>query len=136
MPNILAPTEYLNRLDRAAQYIHWIICKNLKLPHDKKWWEYKIPPMLENNRISFFWSFTAQTNSKIDANRPDIILKDVRRKSRLLIDKTVPIDINLFVMTYKILSGYKDLKVGKMWNLGTKTIFEVTRCPRNDSKMS
>uniref|UniRef100_A0A0L8FXY1 Uncharacterized protein n=1 Tax=Octopus bimaculoides TaxID=37653 RepID=A0A0L8FXY1_OCTBM len=121
---LLAPTEYLNRHDRAAQYIHWVIFKNLDLHHDENWWEHKPPPVLENDHIALLWNFTIQTDRKIDANRPDIILKDFRQKSCLLIDMTVAIDINVSAKTYQKLSKYKDLEIeiSKMWNLKTKTI--------------
>uniref|UniRef100_A0A0L8IIX8 Uncharacterized protein n=1 Tax=Octopus bimaculoides TaxID=37653 RepID=A0A0L8IIX8_OCTBM len=82
--------------------------------------------VLENDHISFLWNFTIQTYGKIDSNRPDIIWKDSKQKSCLLIDMTVPvdIDINISVKTYQKLSKYKDLEteIGKMWNLKTKTI--------------
>ena len=40
---ILAPTEYLNWDDRLGQYIHWCLCKNICLPHERNWWEHKPP---------------------------------------------------------------------------------------------
>uniref|UniRef100_UPI00321971E2 hypothetical protein n=1 Tax=Escherichia coli TaxID=562 RepID=UPI00321971E2 len=64
------------------------------------------------------------TDRKIDANRPDIILKDFKRKPCILIDVTIPIDINVYVKTFQKLSKYKDLEIeiGKMWKLKTRTI--------------
>ena len=32
---ILTSTEYLNRHDRFGQYIHWCLCKNVCLPHER-----------------------------------------------------------------------------------------------------
>ena len=31
-------TEYLQRQNRVASFIHWILCKNFNLPHTEKWY--------------------------------------------------------------------------------------------------
>ena len=33
----LAPNEYLNRHNRAAQYLHWKICKHYRAQHAENW---------------------------------------------------------------------------------------------------
>lgn len=49
-------------------------------------------------------------NWQIDGNRPDIILKDFRRKACHLIDMTVPTSITVSVKTYENLTKYKNFK--------------------------
>ena len=50
--SLLAPTEYLNRIDRLDQYIHWCLCKNFGLPHESNWWEHKPPKVIENKNAT------------------------------------------------------------------------------------
>ena len=46
-------------------------------------------------------------------------MKDCKKKTRLLIDMTVPADRNLSLKEYEKISGYKDLEIEiqKMWHL-------------------
>ena len=54
---ILAPTEYLNRHDRLGQYIHWCLCKNFCLPHERNCSEQKPPKVVENKNATVLWDF-------------------------------------------------------------------------------
>ena len=84
----------------------------------------------------------------IKANRPDIIVKDHKEKTCLLIDMTVPSNRNLSLKEYEKVSKYKDLEIEiqKMWNLKVtivpvvigalgmikkKTEGHIKRIPRN-----
>ena len=45
------------------------------------------------------------------ANRPDIVLKNKKDKTCLLIDMTIPLDTNTSVKTTEKLTKYKDLEI-------------------------
>ena len=64
------------------------------------------------------------TDRTITANRPDIVLKNKKDITCLLIDMTVPLDANTSVKTTEKLNKYKDLeiKVERMWGLKTTTV--------------
>ena len=57
------------------------------------------------------------TDSTIAANRPDIVLKNKKDKTHLLIDMTIPLDTNTSVKTKEKLNKDKDLEieVERMW---------------------
>ena len=63
-------------------------------------------------------------NRTIAANRPDIVLKNKKDKTWLLIDKTVPFDTNTLVKTTEKLNKYIDLEieVERTWGLKTTTV--------------
>ena len=63
----------------------------------------------------------------LQANRPDIVVKDKCNSTCLLIDMSVPIDKNVSAKVFEKLSKYKDLEIEieKMWHLKTTTILVV-----------
>ena len=58
------------------------------------------------------------------ANRPDIVLRNKKDKTCLLIDKTVPFETNTSVKITEKLNKYTDLEieVEQMWGLKTTTV--------------
>ena len=72
----IANSEYLRRHDRVAKFIHRTRCKNFNLPNTEKWYEHTPQPVIESTEVTVLWDFTIHTDRKIDANRPDIIIKD------------------------------------------------------------
>jgi len=70
----------------------------------------------------------AYTNyEEIEANRPDIVIKDIENKTCLLIDMSVPMEKNISIKTTEKLSKYKDLEIEieRMWNLKTSTVLVI-----------
>ena len=114
---IQAPTEYLNWHDRLGQYIRCCLCKNFCLPHEKNWWEHKPQKVIENKNA-------IHTDRTIQANRPDIVVKNHIDKTCFLIDMSVPSGTNISLKIFEKLSKYKDLEieVNKMWHLKTTTL--------------
>ena len=117
-------TEYLQRHDRVAKFIHWTLCKNFNHPHTEKWCEHTPQPVIESTEVTILWDFTIHTDRRIDANRPDIIIKDHREKTCIMLNVAVPPDKDISLKEFQKLSKYKDLEieVTKMWKLKTKTI--------------
>ena len=64
------------------------------------------------------------TDKTINANKPDIIIKDKQEKICMLIDKAVPSDRNSSIKVAEKLSKYKDLEIEitKMWGVKTITV--------------
>ena len=60
----------------------------------------------------------------IQANRPDIVVKNHNDKTCFLIDMSVPCDTNVSLKIFEKLSKFKDLEieVTKMWHLKTATL--------------
>ena len=64
------------------------------------------------------------TYRKIEANRPDITIKNFEENTCIIIDVTFPADKNISLKEFQKLSKYKDLEieVTKIRELKTKTI--------------
>ena len=121
---VLAPTEYVRRHDRVGQYLHWGICNHFGIDTHPNWYEHHPLPVVEIDNITILWDFPVNTDRTIQANRPDIIIKDKKKKECILIDMSVPTDKNISVKVFDKLSKYKDLEIEiqKMWNLKTITV--------------
>ena len=117
--SILTPNEYKNRHDRVGQYLHWKICRHYSISTPSNWYEHHPDPVTEGKDVSILWDFPIHTDRTIQANRPDIVIKDKRNNTCLLIDMSVPSDNNVAAKVFEKLSKYKDLEieVEKMWHL-------------------
>ena len=75
-------------------------------------------------KVTIHWDFPIRTDSTIEANRPDIVIKHIQNKTRQLIDKNVPSDSNISAKDFEKISKYQDLEIqiAKMWKIKTKTI--------------
>ena len=67
------------------------------------------------------------TDRTIQANKPDITIKDYKEITCKLIDFTFRIDINISAKEFKKLSKYKDLQieVDRIWQLKTSIIIPI-----------
>ena len=67
--------------------------------------------MSEKGDITVLWDMPIQTDREIKANRPDIVIKNKKEKSCLLIDMAIPTHGNTSVKVTEKLSNYKDLEI-------------------------
>jgi hypothetical protein len=120
----LAIKEYLIRHNKVATYIHWKICKYYDLKTTDAWYEHQTPPVVSNEKATVMWDFSIHTDRKINANRPDIVVRDKLKKTCLLIDVSIPSDRNTSLKTFEKISKYKDLEIEieKSWKEKAKTI--------------
>ena len=95
----LAKSEYIHRHNKAAAHIHWKICKEFGIELKDRWYEHEPTTVTEKNNITILWDMPIHTDRTIAANRPDIVLKNKKDKTCLLIDMTVPLDANSSVKT-------------------------------------
>ena len=104
--------------------MHWNICCHYEIPHPTDWYEHHPQPVTEGDNVTILWEFTIHTDRQINANRPDIVIKDLKQKTCFLIDMSVPADRNISVKEYEKLAKYKDLEIeiSRMWQLRTITL--------------
>ena len=107
----IANTEYLQRHYRVAKFIHWTLCKHYEIPHTEKWCEHTPEPVVEEKYVTILWDFAVQNGRKVDANRPDIIIKNHEERTRIMMDVAVPSDENISLKEFQKLSKYKDLEI-------------------------
>ena len=85
----------------------------------ERWYEHEPKTVTENDSVTILWDMPIHTDRTIAANRLDIVLKNKKDKTCLLIDMTTPLDTNTLVKTTEKLTKYKDLEieVERMWEL-------------------
>ena len=120
----LAKSEYIHRHNRAASYMHWKICKHYKITVTEKWYEHVPQTVTEGENVTILWDMQIQTDRKISANKPDIVIKDKKEKFCTIIDMAVPSERNTSVKLTEKLSKYKDLEIEicRMWGMKTCVI--------------
>jgi len=120
----LAKTEYIHRHNKTAAHMHWKICKEFGIEVKDRWYEHEPPTVTDKNNITILRDMPIHTDRTIAANRPDIVLKNKKDQTCLLIDMTVPLDANTSVKTTEKLNKYKDLEIEieRIWGLKTTTV--------------
>ena len=91
---VLAKSEFMQRHDKAASYIHLKISKAFSLPVTDKWYNYNSETVFGNDQVTFICDMQVNTDKEIKANKPDIIIKDHINTTCQLIDMTIPSDRN------------------------------------------
>ena len=120
----IAPTEYLERHNKIAKYLHWNICKEAGIKTCDKWYEHIPEPVVNTNEITILWDFSIHTDRTIKANRPDLVIKNKNTNKCLLIDVSVPADKNITIKEFEKRSKYKDLEIEiqRMWKMNTEIL--------------
>ncbi len=120
----LAKTEYIHRHNKVAAYIHWKLLGVYNINKSEKWYNHEPQTVTESDDVTILWDMPIHTDREIKANRPDIVIKDKKEKSCMLIDVAIPSDRNTSVKVTEKLSKYKDLEieVNRMWQMKTITI--------------
>ena len=121
---MLAKSEFMQRHDQAASYMHWKICKAFSLPVKDKWCNHNPETVISNGQVTLIWHMQVHTDKEIKANKQDIIIKDHINNMCQLIDMTIPSDRNVLIKEVEKFSKYKDLEIeiSKMWRMKTTTI--------------
>ena len=114
----LAKTEYTHRCMCAAAHMHRKICKEFGIEVKERWYEHEPKTVIENDSVTILWEMSLHTDRTIAANRPDIVLKNKKDKTCLLIHMTIPLDTSTSVKTTEKLTKHKDLEieVDRMWH--------------------
>ena len=106
----LALSEYTNRHNKVAGYIHWMICKHMGLQvTDKQAYSEHIPERVVNiNGTASMWDIPVIIGQITLANRPDTVLHEEKEKTCLLIDISIPDCSSVNTKETEKLINYKD----------------------------
>ena len=103
------------------------ICSKYGLDPPKSRWEtpWKV---VENNSAKFLWDFQIQTDRKVLANQPDIVIIDKQKKEAVVIEIAVSSDSNI-KKEYEKLEKYQGLKeeLVRTWKVKVKVVPVVIR---------
>ena len=71
------------------------ICQHYNAPYIEKWCEHKPQKVVEIESATILWDFPICIERTIQASKPDITIKDHKRKTSELLDFTFPMSINI-----------------------------------------
>ena len=116
--HVISGCPRLAQHNRAAQYLHWKICKYYGAQHAENWYEHQ-PEAATETDVTILWNYSIQTVRKIKANKPGITVKDKREKTCKLVDVKIHADKNVSIAEFEKLSKYKnlDFEVEKLWHM-------------------
>ena len=95
----LAKTEYIHRQHKTTAHMHCKICKEFGIGVKERWYEHEPKAVTEKDSVTILWDMSIHTDRTIAAKMPDIVLKNKKDKTCLLIDMTMPLDTNTSVKT-------------------------------------
>ena len=122
----LAGTEYKKRHDRMGLRVYWEMCRERGIKCSDKW--YKETPdkvrVSKCGRYEIWWDRKVETPKVLEANRPDMVCIDKEEKQWLILDFSVPNDINILNKEKEKIEKYTPLayEIRKMCGVTTKII--------------
>jgi len=94
---------------------------------DKKRWYEHVPKSVETNqggKVIILWIQQVQTDRTIPNNKPDIIIRDNKKGTYMLIDAAISGDRNVIKNEANKILKYKGvtIEIQRTWNVKTKVI--------------
>ncbi len=120
----LAGTDYKERHNKVASYIHWTVCKEFGVEVPNKGYENVPQPVVNTDECTIMWDKGVFTDLTISANRPDIIVHNKKDKMCLPIDVAIQVDHNVVEKENDKLIKYKSLgsDISRSWNTRTQIV--------------
>ena len=72
--------------------------------------------MMKKDELTVLWNSSVHTDRSIQANKPDIVVKDAKKRKCTLVDSSVPSDTSIVSKTFEKICMYRDLQI------------EISRC--------
>ena len=80
--NKLAQKAYKARHDWVGKVIHREMCKKFKFDHTNKWYMHNPSHVLQNDTHKLLWDFNIQTDHRLPARIPDLIIITKKKKKK------------------------------------------------------
>ena len=108
---LLAEGHYTKRHNKVCSYIHWTICQAHNIKTEEVW-KHQPEPVTANEEITIFYDKPIPTGRFIEnkAIKPDIVIRNIKNKSALIIDISVPNDFGINRAEREKITKYQDLK--------------------------
>ena len=122
----LAQREYKRRHDRMGLRVYWELCKKYGMKYSSRWYE-EVPEAVrlsKDGNFELWWDRSVETTQKLDHNRPDIVLINRVKKEWLIVDFSVPSDVNVVGKEDEKIMRYSPLALDarKLHGVSTKVI--------------
>jgi hypothetical protein len=97
---------------KVCTHLHYSICKTLGIETTENWYFHIPKPVRQHEDITVLWNQGIQTDREVLANRPDIVIKNMKDKICLLINVAIPSDRNLIQKESEKKLKYKNVSIG------------------------
>jgi Uma2 family endonuclease len=87
------------------------VCKILGIETTENWYSHIPKPVCQHEDIAVLWNQGVQTDREVLANRPDIIIKNMKDKICLLIEVAIPSDRNVIQKESENKLKYKNVGI-------------------------
>ena len=119
----LANNQYTDRHNSVAKILHQELARKYGLVSGdmKPYYEYQPQNVLENENWLMLWDRTILTDQTVEANRPDIVLKDKSKRKVWLIDVAIPNNNNLQDKHTEKIAKYSQLAIAirQQWGMSS-----------------
>ena len=90
---ILEKNDYLMRQDKVCTHLLYSAC----IAMTDRWYTHTntLRPVYEQGDVTVWWNQAAHTDRDVTANRSDIIIKNKKEKTSILIDVAIPAERNI-----------------------------------------
>jgi hypothetical protein len=114
---ILAKNEYLMRHDKIGAHLHYSICKATGIETTDTWYTHTDRPVCEHEDVTVLWNQGVHTDREVKANKPDIIIKNKKEKTCIVIDVAMPAERNVTQNDAEKKLKYRSLciEIQRMW---------------------
>ena len=94
---LMADGYYTARHNKICRYLHWKICKEMKIEVKDKVWEHEPEPVVANRNITIFYDKIIPAGRYIEGSaiKPDIVIWNRQDKTAKIVEVTVPNDYGL-----------------------------------------
>jgi hypothetical protein len=83
------------RQDKVGALLHYSICKALGTEKTDKWYTHTQKPVCEHEDVTVLSNQGVHTDREVTVNRPDILIKNKKEKTCMLIDVAIPANRNV-----------------------------------------
>jgi hypothetical protein len=103
----------------VCTHLHYSICKTLGIETTENWHSHVPKLVCQHEDITVLWNQGIQTDREVLANRPDIIIENMKDKIFLLIDVAILPERNIIQKEPEKKLKYKNLsiEIQRMWNM-------------------
>jgi hypothetical protein len=128
---ILAKEQYMKRHYRVCAQLRFNICQELGVKLGNKHWYDHVPKLVEmsyEGKINQILEPASANHRTIPNDKPDIIIRDSKPGTCMLIDVAIPGDRNVMKKEAEKILKYQDLimDIHRMWNVKSKEIPVIT----------
>ena len=79
----LAKREFFTQHNAVCKYLHFEISKAYNLPCGNNWYVHEPKEVIVNKDVDILFDQVVQTDLKVGANRPDLVIKDKSAKRHI-----------------------------------------------------